>query len=430
MPGIVACHGFTSLIQNVVGRSSMDERKQDPGFSSWRRRLFLIFSVALLIRFVFILTLDDGFYFADAPVYSAAASHLVEHGEFPKAYGRAPLYPLFVAGVYRLAGEGVIFLRILQAVLGACVAVLIAVIGKRAGGPGVGTIAGMLWSVYPMGIFIAGLVYPTTLVTFLLACGVLCLLSNPGHHRYTARVALAGLFFGLVVLAKPIVLGTVVLIAFWILFWRRSGGVFLASIFLFTTLASLVPWTVRNAYVYDRLIPIEARLLNKDRVTVWAKRPADPDESENIIFRYIGRIANRFPGEFASFFELYPRRVNLLKQSIRDRVHERNPRFVRYTIFGSEPVIVVSVVSVGSIFAFALIGVWAMWREKDKRREFSLLVLMIMSFALSYAATWGKIRYRIPVDPYIIILSSFGVICILSRLVMLKSLVQRKCAPG
>ena len=239
-------------------RLAMDEYMQNLGLSGWRRILIIIFSAALLIRLVFILTLQDGFYFVDAPIYSAAASHLVEHGEFPKGYDRAPLYPLFLAGVYALAGKSFIILRIVQAVLGACIAVLIAVIGKRAGSPAIGAIAGIVWGIYPMGVFIAGLMYPTTLLTVLLACGVLCLVTRPDDQGYPVRVALAGLLFGLSALAKPIVLGTIVFVAFWIVFWSRSGRIFLLGIFVFTTVTALLPWTVRNAYVYDQLVPIEA----------------------------------------------------------------------------------------------------------------------------------------------------------------------------
>ena len=115
---------------------TMYERLQSP--ANWRRTLLVIFTAALLIRIAFIFTLQDGYYFADAPIYSAAASHLLEHGEFPEDFDRAPLYPVFLAVVYGLIGEDVIIPRIVQAVLGACIAVLLAVIGKRTGGPGVG----------------------------------------------------------------------------------------------------------------------------------------------------------------------------------------------------------------------------------------------------------------------------------------------------
>ena len=385
----------------------MNELIQDHAFPNWRRILFVIFLVALLLRIVLAVSLQDGYYFVDAPIYSAAASHLVEYGEFPEDYDRAPLYPLFLAGVYSIAGEGVFPPRLVQAVLGAFIAVLIAVIGKRTGNIGVGAIAGIVWAIYPMGVFIAGLTYPTTLVTVLLACGVLCLVSDTGNHTGTANVALAGLLFGLAALTKPIVLGTIVFIVLWLLSWKRPGRMMLTSVFIVAVLAALTPWTVRNAYVYDRLVPIEARGL--ETVVPWADKPASDNKRGNEIWLKVSRMAERMPSEFFYFFELYPRRVNLLKQEHRDNAHRKLPNFVKHTSLGSNLVNAVSIVSVGSIFVFALIGIRAIWRERDKRRELSLFVLMVMSFALGYATSWGKIRYRIPVDPYIIILSAWGV---------------------
>lgn len=400
----------------------MDKHMQDSGFPRWQQTLFVIFSIAFLVRIVFIFMLQDGFYFADAPIYSAAASHLVENGEFPEDFDRAPLYPLFLAGVYGLIGGDVIIPRIVQAVLGACIAVLLALIGRKTGGPEIGAIAGIMWGIYPLGVFITGVTYPTTLLTLLLACGVLCMLSEPDNKGYPMKVALAGLLFGLAALTKPIVLGTVVLITFWILFWRRSGRLLLASVFLFTTVATLAPWTIRNAYVYDRLVPIEARGL--DDVKPLPRRFSDTSDSENKTFRKVTYIVKRYPREFVSFFQLHPRRVNFLRQEIRDRAHKRKPSIVQYTVFGSSLVTAVSVVSVGSVFAFALIGAWAMWKKKNKRSEFTLFVLMVMSFALGYALTYGKIRYRIPVDPYIIIMSSWGV------MYAWNVLVKRRRSPG
>ena len=70
----------------------------------------------------------------------------------------------------------------------------------------------------------------------------------------------------------------------------------------------------------------------------------------------------------------------------------------------------VSMLSVGSLYLFAVVGVASMWRGREKRRELSLFILLVLSFALSYALSWGKIRYRVPVDPYIILLSAWGVV--------------------
>ena len=97
---------------------------------------------------------------------------------------------------------------------------------------------------------------------------------------------------------------------------------------------------------------------------------------------------------------------------------------MRFTVFVSNTVMALSIICVGFIFTFAMIGIWAMWRDKDKRPELSLFIMMVLSFALGYATAWGKIRYRIPVDPYIIVLSSWGVLYAWNRL------VKRQRVPG
>ena len=56
---------------------------------------------------------------------------------------------------------------------------------------------------------------------------------------------------------------------------------------------------------------------------------------------------------------------------------------------------------------FAIVGAGAMWLRKDLRRYLTLLLGMI--FSVAYSFFFGKIRYRLPVEPYIIILSAYGI---------------------
>jgi hypothetical protein len=50
-----------------------------------------------------------------------------------------------------------------------------------------------------------------------------------------------------------------------------------------------------------------------------------------------------------------------------------------------------------------------MWFESKRRRHLSLLWVIILSFALVYSLFYTKTRYRIPIEPYIIILSAYGI---------------------
>ena len=54
--------------------------------SDYRRSIIYIFVLALLVRLVFIFTMQDGFYFADSVKYSAAAVNLLANGEFGESY--------------------------------------------------------------------------------------------------------------------------------------------------------------------------------------------------------------------------------------------------------------------------------------------------------------------------------------------------------
>ncbi|MDG2047850.1 MAG: glycosyltransferase family 39 protein [Halioglobus sp.] len=437
----------------------MSTQANSDAFFCDRKVLLLIFLAALLIRVVFVFTLKDGFYFSDEFNYTVIASHVVEHGTLPESFDRSPLFPIFVAGLFKLGGESLLYIRVVQAIIGAIVAVQIALIGRRIGGSFVGIIAGTLWTIYPMGVFMSGILYPAIILACLMTSAVLCLLEKPDGPAYVAWVALAGLLLGASTLAKPMAFASIIFVAFWLLMQKTPGRLLLTSVFLSTALMSLLPWTLHNAVKHGKFIPVESRALEK--LVPWAKQPKAPvtadkrkqrqlrqatgdsapvtrpkveetsDKPEhkplgqakhnnnpvtqgttnNELLAMFTQMAKRYPGEFLSFFEVYPTRVGFLNQAHREKARrKKTERFVRYIPFGSDLVMSVSMLSVGSLYFFAVVGIGSMWREREKRRELSLFILLVLSFALSYALSWGKIRYRVPVDPYIILLSAWGIV--------------------
>src|SRR5262249_26342742 len=124
-----------------------------------------------------------------------------------------------------------------------------------------GALAGILWSIYPLGIFVAGLVYPTGLLTMLLAGGVFCILSEPQRELSANRVFVAGVLLGLAVLTIPAVLAALAVIALWIISWARGKRLLLVAVLLLGSALIVVPWTIRDYYIYGRIVPVEPRLL-------------------------------------------------------------------------------------------------------------------------------------------------------------------------
>ena len=432
---------------------------------SWQTTLLLLFLFSLAVRMVFILTLKDGFYFGDESIYVDAAEYFVKHGQFPNDFDRAPMYPLFLAGLFWLDGGSLQSVRIVQAVLGAIIALQIALIGKRTCGSSTGIIAGILWAIYPMSSFMCGIVYPAILVTLLMTSATLYLLTDRNNYRYKTRVGLAGLLLGAATLTKPMVFSAIIFVAFWLVAQKKSDRFVLVSIFLLAALMVLLPWSAQSALTHGRLIPIESRALNKvvpwatpqvdqeklataTRISATPNIPAkrntativnDTDNSPSVttfsdnkdVVGMFTRMAKRYPGEFLSFFELYPTRVGYLLQSERDRARKKvSSRIVRTMPFGSNLVMAISIMSVAPLYFFAVVGMGSLWRGREKRRELSYFILLVMSFALSYALSWGKIRYRVPVDPYIIILSAWGLVTSWNMLLKSRSAARRSQNPA
>jgi 4-amino-4-deoxy-L-arabinose transferase-like glycosyltransferase len=374
--------------------------------NNWPRTLFFIFIIALLIRGAFIVTLQDGFYFPDSISYTRAAGNLLNSDEFGKTYGRAPGYPAYLATIYALFNRSIFTIRLVESALGALLAVLIAVLGRRVGGVAVGVLAGGLWSIYPLGVFIVGLVYPQGLMAFLLAAGACCVLPQAGQALSCKRVFLGGLLWGVAALTVPVGLATIAMMSLWLMYWGHSKRFRLVAVLLLGSALTVVPWTIRNYRVHGRLVAVDTRM---ESHLPRLSGSSVPHERVLAILRRPDLFLANMAAEFVYFWRLYPDRVGMSRPEIRDKYIQRDSRVVRTTIFTrNELMILVSIVSTVPLFLSAAMGTAAMWSRKEYRRDLSMLWTMILSFAIGYSVFFTKLRYRIPIEPYIIILSASG----------------------
>jgi 4-amino-4-deoxy-L-arabinose transferase-like glycosyltransferase len=381
----------------------------DSVFRNWSRTLISIFVIAMLIRGAFVLNLQDGFYFPDSIEYSKAAVSLINAGELGKTYNRPPGYPVFLAGIYMLFGESIFAIRMVESLMGALLAVVIALLARRIVGKAVGGLAGILWSIYPLGVFIAGLVYPTGLLTMLLACGVLCFLPNSHQELSPKRVFLAGIVWGLAALTTPVVLATVGAISLWIMYWSRAKRLLLVSVLFLGSALTVVPWIIRDFYVYDRLVIVEPRVFEQLPQIDNTQNNA-PEKKIEAVVKHPHVFVERYASEFKRFWLPYPERLVMDWPTVREKAHERDRRILKDTIFTRNILInAVGILSTGPLFLFAIIGAAAMCFQREQRRDLALLWAIILSFAAVYSIFYAKMRYRIPIEPYIIILSAYGI---------------------
>jgi Flp pilus assembly protein TadD/4-amino-4-deoxy-L-arabinose transferase-like glycosyltransferase len=123
---------------------------------------------------------------------------------------RPPLYPLVLAGIYKLVGPGAFAPRILQSLMGLATIVMVARIATRTHGETVGKVAAILAAAYGMFIYHEGELIATTFGVFFCALATMLLVEagdNPSRGRFVltgAAIGLASLSHGTLVIMAPI----------------------------------------------------------------------------------------------------------------------------------------------------------------------------------------------------------------------------------
>ena len=177
---------------------------------------------------------------------------------------RPPLYPLFAAGLFRLAGaelsSGQPYLSVLvaQAVLDALTVLLVYLLGREFAGPKGGLVGATGYALNFYVIQYTGQFMAETLFTFLLTAALVALCASPLQKPPTRwRWALGGGLLGLATLTRPIVLLFPLLASAWLLFrfradWRKAALPSALAIGAFVV--ALLPWSIRNQIQLEKLI--------------------------------------------------------------------------------------------------------------------------------------------------------------------------------
>jgi 4-amino-4-deoxy-L-arabinose transferase-like glycosyltransferase len=207
-----------------------------------------------------------------APVYDAAAYAKIaanlDRGEgftvgptaTQPSTNYSPGLPLLVSIIYRASG-GVHerLARIVLALIAWLAVPLTFLIGRRLAGPTAGLIGAAAVAIYPALLEYGGMLMSEPLATTLLAGAVLAMFWA-GDGERLRRWGLPGALLGALALTRPEYLGVAVVLAAVVFArgigadWRRSLGQ--TAVLALGVALVILPWTVRNAVLLDRLIPV------------------------------------------------------------------------------------------------------------------------------------------------------------------------------
>lgn len=217
-----------------------------------RKRLLLILGFALSLRLAFVLRVPQAPIVNDAAEYDQEAHVLAFGNESGVQISKGPLYPMFLAALYRFFGHDQQAVRVVQALISSLSVLLIYAIGRAVFHERVGVIASALAAIYPPFISYSGWLLTETLSVFLLLALVYALIRAIHYSPRAARWMVAGVLGGLLALNREEMLVVVGLLA--LALWRLRISRRLLVAFVLAALATMLPWTVRNYVVFHELI--------------------------------------------------------------------------------------------------------------------------------------------------------------------------------
>jgi tetratricopeptide (TPR) repeat protein len=222
-----------------------------------------IFLFALVVRAVHLLGLRDLEFFQllglDAAHYHRWAQQLLAGNAAAEPYFQGPLYPYFLAAIYRVGGVHVFAVQVIQFVLGGATAALSFAIGDRLFSRGIGIAAGALMAVLPTAIFLEAHLIPASLLSFVVTLALWTLLVAVERKQAIAFAA-AGTLFGIAALGRGTILvaaaiGLLLLLA-QALRRRDRTRMLHCALFAIGLTLSILPVSLRNLRVGGEFVLI------------------------------------------------------------------------------------------------------------------------------------------------------------------------------
>jgi 4-amino-4-deoxy-L-arabinose transferase-like glycosyltransferase len=309
--------------------------------------------------------------------------------------------------------------KVMSAIAGALAVFAIGMVARRLAGPGAALLAAALAALHPNLWVVEGILMPESLYALMIA------LVLWGAYRYLAEptlgwVAVLGALIGLATLVRGEAVFLLVLLgAPMLLIAHRRRWLGQAALLGMAFTLVLAPWTIRNVIQMHHFVPISAnsdeviRNANCDQtyygrqLGFWALEcyqpdpPPGADEVERAAFwrragiDYIRQHKSRVPVVVAArvgrVWDLYRPKQNLDNSTLEGRNRRAG--------------------AVGQRVYFALLPLSVLGAIILRRRRVPILPLIAMAalVTLTAASAYGVIRFRVPAEVAMVILSAVAI---------------------
>lgn len=380
-------------------------------------RNFLLFwlGLAALLRLAFVVKTGEGGLSPDSYDWMATAWSIASGEGFGGSW-RPPGYAFYLAGVFEIFGKSIIAAKLMNVLLGTATVLLAYLIAGRLFNARTARITAALMSFYPYFIAYAGDLLSETFLTFMIAAAIYAVVRTADKPSWGGMSA-TGFLIGLAGLTKSVVLPFFVFACAW-LWWRtrsfKTG--FMTGVFVLLTLA---PWTLRSHLYHDEgyFMPVSTpwySLYGSNHDGALLMETAARQDSPQTDADHSAAI----PPDWTEISALpLPERDKICRERalgwIKDNpdkflwlAHKRALHFWALYPFMAWPWqkyaalatsgIYIPLAAAGLVMARALPGAW-------------LLAGLFLFYTLVHIFFVVTLRYRIPADPYIIMLAAYAI---------------------
>ena len=372
-----------------------------------------IFSIAFMIRLVFVLQSSEIPY-SDASVYDRLGLSISEGKGYVNNSGTPhchypPFYPFFLSVIYALFGHSYAAVRIFQSILGAFSCVLIYLIGKRVFTVSVGVIAGFISMAYLPFIKSAELLLSELVFTFLVLLIVLYLLKIRENMNFGNAIVL-GLLSGMSLLTRSMAILLPLFMLPVFIYSRKGDLPYILKRYIVVLLffcLTMTPWIVRNYNIHRHFVPTSV----EGGMTLWMSyfptkgvfginpTAEDPVVAESYKIKD-PVLRNRFlVKKTIDFIWNNPKEVLALE--LKKILYFWAPfdwEIVGGRWFNFEYAAMLPFIAIGIFLAMK--GFW---------KNYPVL-LPVIYFQIMSLIFYGSPRFRFPVEPFLFILGSYGIL--------------------
>jgi 4-amino-4-deoxy-L-arabinose transferase-like glycosyltransferase len=403
---------------------------------------WLILLVALLLRVGYVAATPGYVMVHDARAYDNIARSVAagDGWGYARTEGREtafrpPAYCLLLAGAYKLAGvakgsehERTVTARILGIVVSTLIVALIGVVAAQLWGRRVALLAMAGAAVYLPLILVGASVMSEPLFALLLLGALAAALQHRRSTHQWRWVLVAGLLGGLTILtrANAMVLLLPLCLAVWTVRPRWSPkALVVPAALVVVALLTVSPWTIRNAIVFDRFIPVSTQLGSALAGTYNDQARLDKENPAS------WRSVRHLPDYRAFYARLQqtpePEAEDYLRKRAKAYIRE-HPTYVGMVAWWTTRRMLdlggldwsrhtASTISVGPrwanagvfvFWAFAVLALVGAFTKQARRTPFFVWLIPILLYLSVVFLVVETPRYRTGIDPFIVMLAALA----------------------